>query len=587
MKKTSRRRLARLLGATLAAALLVSTLPMAGLTASAAGMKGAFFTNGNPPFAYVITGIRPEDSDNTVKLYQNEDMQSYENYTGTYTIPERVYDTNDLFVSYAVTEIGGAVGDSIPGALEGVALRGISLPDTVTTIGAKAFANCSNLTEIAIPTSVTKIAPDAFSNVNLQKVTLDVAETTILTSDTTYTASRTGIPVTLPHQITDLVVSDPLTVAGQATITGSTAISNSGVTVQPGAFLTLQGALSGTGVIEVKDNGVFVLEGSAATYRGSIRLTGGSSQFINRSALPVTVMNATGRTVAVPSGETWMGSQQEAPSVDPDDPPAAAKPQISTNYGGSVAVEEQGRVVVISAFEGYRVEDVVINGLSMGGITRYEFERASSQNTVAVTFAQGTTPAGPNPPQVKPTAFSDIPTGASYAEAVNFLTNNGIFQGVSSTSFAPQQRATRAMFLSVLKRLEIYGDDFQVECKKRFYPDDVSETAWYGDAASWAAATGIFYPNSGKLYPDRLITREEAALCLYRYTHARGYDTVMDAGRHHAYRDAAMLQAESRQAMVWAASNGYLKTTGGILNPAGAITRAEMAEMLARYLKLN
>lgn len=590
MKKTNRRRLARLLGTTLAAALLVSTLPMAGLTASAAGMKGAFFTSGNPAFAYVITGVRPEDSDNTVKLHQNADLQSYENYTGTYSIPKRVYDAEELFVSYAVTEIGGAVGDSIPGALEGAPLRGVTLPDTVTTIGARAFADCVNLTEITFPTSITRVASDAFINANLQTLTLDVTESAILTSGITYTASRTGTPVILPHQVTGLTVSNPLTVAGQITISGDTVISNSGVAIQPGASLTLQGALSGTGVIEVKNAGSLTLEASAAAYRGSIRLTGAASQFTNSSAYPVTVWNTEGRAVNVPSGKSLLGSQQEVPSDNPDEPdgPAAAmKPQISTNYGGSVAVEDQGKVVVISAFEGYRVENVVINGLSMGGITRYEFERASEQNTVAVTFAQGTTPEGPNPPDVKPTAFSDIPTGASYAEAVNFLTNNGIFQGVSRTSFAPRQKASRAVFISVLKRLEIYGDDFRIESKRPFYPSDVSETAWYAEAAAWAAATDVFYPSDGNLYPNRLITREEAALCLYRYTHARGYDTVMDAGRYYAYRDYAMLLPESRQAMVWAATNGYLETASGILNPAGTITRAEIAEMLARYLKLN
>jgi len=587
MKKTNRRRLARLLGTTLAAALLVSTLPMAGLTASAAGMKGAFFTSGNPPFAYVITGVRPENSDNTVKLHQNADLQSYETYTGTYSIPERVYDREELFVSYAVTEIGGAVGDSIPGALEGAPLRGVTLPATVTAIGARAFANCTNLSEITFPTSVTWVASDAFSNVNLQSLTLDVAESAILTSDVTYTASRTGTPVVLPHQVTGLTVSKPLTVAGQITVSGAASIANSGITIQPGASLVLRDDLSGTGVIEVKNNGILTLEASAAAYRGTIRLTGAASQFTNLSPSSVTVWNIDGRAVSVPSGESLQGSQQEVPSDVPDGPDAAIKPQISTNYGGSVAVEEQGKVIVISAFEGYRVENVVINGLSMGSITRYEFERASEQNTVAVTFARGTTPTGPNPPQVKPTDFSDIPAGASYAEAVNFLTNNGIFQGVSRTSFAPQQKASRAMFVSVLKRLEIYGSDFLVECEKPLYPHDVSESAWYADAAAWAAATGIFYPNGGNLHPNQLITREEAALCLYRYTHARGYDTVMDAGRYHAYRDCAMLLPETRTAMAWAATEGYLKTPGGILNPAGTITRAEMAEMLARYLKLN
>lgn len=41
-------------------------------------------------------------------------------------------------------------------------LQSISIPDTVTTIGAYAFAHCSNLTEITIPNSVTTLHRGAF-----------------------------------------------------------------------------------------------------------------------------------------------------------------------------------------------------------------------------------------------------------------------------------------------------------------------------------------------------------------------------------------------------------------------------------------
>ena len=62
---------------------------------------------------------------------------------------------------------------------------------------------------------------------------------------------------------------------------------------------------------------------------------------------------------------------------------------------------------------------------------------------------------------------------------------------------------------------------------------------------------------------------------------------MIDAGRHHAYRDSNMLAAESRHAMLWAATNGYLKVKGGLLDPAGLVTRADMAQMFALYLRIN
>lgn len=586
MKKTNRRRWARLAGLVLSVSLLASALPMAGPAASAAGMKGAFFTSGNPPFAYVITGLRPEDGDNMVKLYQNSDMQSYEGYTEVYTIPERAFDADDMRF-YTVTEIGGAVGDSVPGALEGVPLRGVALPKTIKTIGARAFAGCTSLREMTFPTTVTSLASNAFNGVSLQSLTLNAATSATLVSDISYVSGGVNTPVTLPAQITNLTVSAPLTIDGQISVPGVTVMSNTGITIRTGAALTLRGPLSGTGVIEVRNDSSLTLEASPVGYNGSIRLTGPLSQLVNHSSSPVTVLNARGRAVSVQPGQIFSGAEENGSGDVPPAPDEILRPQITTNYGGSVTVEERGKVVLITAFSGYHVENVVINGLSMGGITRYEFESASEQNTVAVTFAEGRNPVGPDLPSIDPAEFLDVSAGASYAEAVAFLANNGILQGVSKTRFAPEQKADRAMFVSVLKRLEIYGADFHLECEKPVYPSDVAEGVWYAGSAAWAAGTGVFPLQSGLFRPGQLITREEAALCLYRYTHARGYDTVIDAGRHYAYRDSNMLAAESRQAMLWAATTGYLKVKGGLLDPAGLITRADMAQMFALYLRIN
>ncbi len=588
MKKMYHKRCGRLVCLVLALTLLVSALPMAGMTAAAASMKGAFFTSGNPAFAYVITGLRAEDGDNTVKLYQNADMQSYEGYTGAYTIPERAFDANDMRF-YTVTEIGGAVGDVVLGALENVPLQSIVLPGTVTTIGSRAFSGCTSLTEMTFPSAVNRLSADAFAGVSLHKLTLDVSATTTLTSDTAYTAAN-GALITLPRSLTDLTVSSPLTIAGQISVPGSARMTNTGITIQSGAVLTLWGALSGTGVIEVREDSSLVLEASPVSYSGSIRLTGVHSNFINHSSSPVTVMNAMGRAVSVQPGETFTGGQESndpnRPGSDPEDPDAL-RPKIVTNYGGVVTVEDKGKVVVISAYDGYHVEDVTINGLPMGSITRYEFEVASEQNSVDVTFAEGRIPAGPSLPVVDPAAFVDIPQGAAYADSVAFLARNGILQGVSQTRFAPEQRADRAMYLSVLKRLEIYGAEFQVECKGPVYAEDIERTAWYADASAWAAGTKIFPLQNGAFFPDRLITREEAALCLARFTHARGYATMVDIGMYHGYRDSGLLEPEARNAMLWAVSRGYLSAPDKMLNPAGQLTRADMAKMFALYLQIN
>ena len=49
-------------------------------------------------------------------------------------------------------------------AFEGTPFQAIIIPDTVTTIGSRAFANCRNLVYVYIPASVTSIAADAFAD---------------------------------------------------------------------------------------------------------------------------------------------------------------------------------------------------------------------------------------------------------------------------------------------------------------------------------------------------------------------------------------------------------------------------------------
>ncbi len=582
MKATIQKRGVKLLGVLLAAALLITALPLAGLTASAADMKGAFFVNGTPPFAYVITGLKAEDGANTVKLYQDPNMQSYDGYTGLYAIPERVFNQNDMDY-YSVTEIGGAVSDSVMGALQNVSLRGLELPSTISVIGDKAFAQCTQLQKLSFPTSVKSLAPNAFLGVTLQELTLNVVTPAVLSSELSYTVEDGASTVVLPQAVTDLLIAEPLTVAGNVSISGGTKLSASVLTVRTRASLSLAGPLTGTGTVEVAANGSLTVA-SAEGFTGSIKLNDASSEFENRSAAPVTVLNAAGKSVTVQPGETVRGGAVDNNDKDdPEDP--ALQPKITTNYGGSVSVKDGGKSIEITVFEGYHVEEVVINGLSMGPITRYEFAQASNQNTVSVTFAAGSGQEGPD----RPTSFIDVPSTASYAQAVNYLTELGMLQGVGGDRFAPERKLTRAELVALVKQLELRGKDYEVECEEEDMVNpfhDVAPGKWYTEAVTWAVNTGVWGRNVN-FYPKRAVTREEVALCLYRYTKARGYAAYVPAGRYHSYRDSALLSYEARQAMTWAATNRYLTAKGGMLNPASTMTRGEMAETLARYLQIN
>ena len=48
----------------------------------------------------------------------------------------------------------------------------VYIPDGVTTLGSKAFAYCTNLTQIRIPASVTVIPADLLYSINKSQITI-------------------------------------------------------------------------------------------------------------------------------------------------------------------------------------------------------------------------------------------------------------------------------------------------------------------------------------------------------------------------------------------------------------------------------
>ena len=81
------------------------------------------------------------------------------------------------------------------------------------------------------------------------------------------------------------------------------------------------------------------------------------------------------------------------------------------------------------------------------------------------------------------------------------------------------------------------------------------------------------------------VSREEMVTMLFRYAKGIGVDTKSSAALG-AYRDNGTVSSWAREAMEWAVANGIIKGSGGMLNPAGAATRAEVATILQRMVEL-
>ncbi len=174
--------------------------------------------------------------------------------------------------------------------------------------------------------------------------------------------------------------------------------------------------------------------------------------------------------------------------------------------------------------------------------------------------------------------FADVRPTDWFYESVVYVTEKGLMRGVGETSFDPEGVCDRAMFVTILHRMErtpeVSGVSFQ----------DVPEGAYYYDAVAWARASQIVRGyGDGRFGPQDPLSREQMMVILHRYAGYKGYDVSLRAGLD-AFSDAAQVAPYAQDAMEWGVAAGLISGTGaGTLDPAGPVTRAQAAAFLARF----
>ena len=177
-------------------------------------------------------------------------------------------------------------------------------------------------------------------------------------------------------------------------------------------------------------------------------------------------------------------------------------------------------------------------------------------------------------------SFTDVRTNNWFAGAVEYVVNNGLFSGVSDTSFAPNEPVTRGMLVTVLWRAA--GEPSASASAFADVPAD----AWYAKAVAWANANGIVQGYDASTFaPDDRITREQLAAIFQRYAGFKGMETS-GRGDLSQFGDTGALSGWAQEGVSWAVGAGLISGKGdGVLDPQGATTRAEAAVILQRFLE--
>lgn len=248
---------------------------------------------------------------------------------------------------------------------------------------------------------------------------------------------------------------------------------------------------------------------------------------------------------------------------------------------------EPGDIVTITIDPdaGYELDSLIVTDSSGNQIaieketdTRYTFKMPRGRISIDATFIAIEDESAS---QTSGEPFADVSSRDWFYDAVEYVYENGMMQGTSSSLFEPNGVTTRAMVVTILHRCagetRTYKSDFT----------DVASNMYYADAVAWAQANGIVNGTSATTFsPNDPITREQMATILYRYADFKDYDMTIGGMWLHKYTDADQISAFANDAMRWANENELITgDTTMSLNPQDNATRAEVAMILMRFCK--
>ena len=181
-----------------------------------------------------------------------------------------------------------------------------------------------------------------------------------------------------------------------------------------------------------------------------------------------------------------------------------------------------------------------------------------------------------------PFPFVDVAKTSWYYGNIKYVWQHDIMNGVSDTKFAPESSMTRAMFVTVLYRLE-GSPSVEGLATPPFTDIGASNYSWAYNAIVWAYNTGVTKGTSATTFaPGAAITRQEIVTMLYRYAGSPAVSGSLIFG------DSSVISSWARSAVQWANSIGII--TGypnGNFGPVDATTRGQMAAIVHRYMQLT
>lgn len=295
--------------------------------------------------------------------------------------------------------------------------------------------------------------------------------------------------------------------------------------------------------------------------------------------------NGTNKDVAKNATETFSYTKPSSSGGSSSGKTTYKVTTSAVNNGGvnaSPSSAEKGATITItlSPDKGYKLDKLTVtdgSGKSVSTVkksdTVYTFTMPASAVKVGVSYVKATeTPSK--------TKFNDVSANDWFASAVDYVTGKGMMNGTADNTFSPKANTTRGMVVTVLYRLEN-----QPSTSAASFTDVASGAYYANAVAWANANGIVSGYGSGKFGPNDKVTREQLAAILYRYAQYKKYDvSVGEDTNILSYDDAQSISSYAIPAIQWACGAGVVTgKSGSKLDPKGNATRAEVAAMLMRF----
>ena len=179
--------------------------------------------------------------------------------------------------------------------------------------------------------------------------------------------------------------------------------------------------------------------------------------------------------------------------------------------------------------------------------------------------------------------FTDVASGSWFYEPVLQAYKDGIMQGATDTAFEPLTDITRGMFAAVLYRMENEpetdsGYTFTDVPSGAYYADAV---AWANAKGIVKGYSDTEYA------PNDAITREQAAAILLRYAAYKGESPTGEWAIQLDYTDLSDISDWAVEGVMFCTMKDIMVgRDSGAFDPQSDITRAEGAAVFERYLNM-